>query len=378
MSKFQHLKGLRANTVSVLFGCSVLFQACDGNKNFHQIAVANPKMIPNTVFSGFEDLHSPKFEALKTKYQTDTIFHGETDELKRILLLREWIRNHISIDNKGPYPGCGSAECILDEAIKGHGFHCGHYMVVQNALMNAYGYVTRCLGAGEGTPDFLEGHHGINEIWLNSYQKWFLADAKYDYHFEKNGIPLSGLEIREEYLKNKAADISLVKGKDRVPTTVYPELNNRTKDLFARIYTWISWEKYTNRYTVWPNDSSDIIMYKDDYYDHNTWIRDGKPHWAYNTQYLHPVSDATAIEWTPNVISSETTIDKDKATIKLTSETPNFKTYQLRELPDEIWKDVGDTVQLKLEKDKYEIVFRTMNLAGVTGPDQKVIIERMK
>lgn len=188
---------------SILAFSFVLLFSCSTKKPFHLAPVNNPEFIPDTAFSGYENLSSPKFAALKEKYQLDTIFHGETDELKRILLLRNWIRSIIEIDNVGPYPDNGSPESILDEALKGHGFHCGHYMIVQNAVMNAYGYVTRCIGAGEGTPDGLEGHHGINEIWLNSYHKWFLSDAKYNYHFEKNGVPLSALEIRDAYLKIK-------------------------------------------------------------------------------------------------------------------------------------------------------------------------------
>ena len=241
-----------------LLAVSIIVPGCASKMPFHEVKIDNPEFIPDTAFEGYEDLWASKFHTLKVKYRLDTVFHGESDELKRILLLRNRIRNKISIDNTGPYPGDGSAESILDEALKGHGFTCGHYMVVQNAIMNAYGYVTRCLGAGEGTPDFLEGHHGINEIRLNSYRKWFLSDAKYNYHFEKNQIPLSALEVRESYLKNKASDITLVKGPDRIPTQIYPELDNRPKEFFARIYTWISWEKYNNRYSNWPNDSSDI------------------------------------------------------------------------------------------------------------------------
>lgn len=355
---------------------AVLVTGCSSNGTYYTIPMKNPSFIADTIFSGYEDLSSPKFDELKKRYQTDTIFHGETDELKRILLLREWIKNHISIDNDGPHPGCGSPECILDEAIKGSGFHCEHFMLVQNALMNAYGYVTRCLGAGEGTPDFLEGHHGINEIWLNAYHKWFLSDAKYNYHFEKNGIPLSALEVRAEYLKNKAADIILVRGKDRIPTEIYPELNNRSKELFARIYTWISWEKYSNRYTLWPNDSSDLIMYKDAYYDTHTWIRNGKPHWVYHTGYLHLAADPRAIEWTPNTLSSEVDIKGKRAIVRLKSQTPNFKTYEVRELPGNSWKEVAGSVEIKLEKDTHELFFRVKNLAGVTGPEHTVVIKR--
>jgi hypothetical protein len=354
----------------------LLLQRCGTTAAYHQVAVDNPAFIADTAFAGYEDISAAKFRTLKEKYQLDTIFHGETDELKRILLIRHWIRNHIQIDNIGPYPGDGSAESILDEAIRGHGFHCGHYMVVQNAIMNAYGYVTRCLGAGEGTPDFLEGHHGINEIWLNGYHKWFLSDAKYDYHFEKNNIPLSALEVRQAYLDNKAASITLVKGPDRVPTESYPELNNRPKELFARIYTWISWEKYNNRYSIWPNDSSDIVMYQDDYLKTHTWIRDGKPHWAYHTKYLHLVPDRKSIEWTPNTIASKADIEGNRVTISLESNTPNFKTYQVKDLPDSEWKNIPAVVDLELKNDKNRLVFRAVNTAGIAGPVHTVAIER--
>ena len=370
------------NNKFILWAASMLLIfGCTAKKLFHDVKVNNPEFIPNTTFVSFEDLSSPKFKALKEKYQLDTIFHGEKEELKRILLLRNWIKTHIKIDNVGPYAGDGSAESILDEALKGHGFHCGHDMVVQNAVMNAYGYVTRCLGAGEGAPNELEGHHGINEIWLNTYHKWFLSDSKYNYHFEKNGVPLSVLEVHDEYLKNKAADITLMKGPLRVPTEIYPELNNRSKELFARIYTWINWDQYNNRYSNWPSkDSSDVVMYEDDYYKTHTWIRDGKPNWSYNTRYLHLVSDRKAIEWTPNTLASKVGIEGSKARIELSSNTPNLKTYQMR-MPGEDpiangWQDVSNVVEIELKNDKNEIIFRAENLADVTGPEHKVVIER--
>ena len=358
----------------------MLILSCNTRK-FHEVKVDNPEFIPDTAFIGYEDLSSPKFKALKEKYQLDTIFHGETDELKRILLMRDWINKHIKIDNYGPYFGDGSVESILDEALKGHGFHCGHYTAVQNAVLNAYGYVTRCLLADVGVPvDPIEGegHHAINEVWLNSYHKWFLSDAKYDYHFEKNGIPLSALEIRDEYLKNKAADITLAKGPGRIPTGTYPELKNRSKEKFARIYTWLSWGKYNNRYSNWPKTNTDyMIVYEDDYFKNHTWLWDGKPLWAYNTEYMNRVKERKAIEWTPNTISSKVTIEGNKERIELSSITPNLKTYQMKEMPGGDWKDVSSPVELELEKDTNELVFRAVNLEGVIGPEHTIITRKI-
>jgi hypothetical protein len=355
-----------------------LLVSCNTKGPYHQVKVDNPEFVANTNFKSYENLSSPKFKALRETYQLDTIFHGETDELKRILLLRNWIRSVIPINDPGPHPGDGSCESILNHALKGSGYHCGHFMVVQNAVMNAYGYVTRCLGSGPGGADGVQNHHGINEIWLNTYHKWFLSDAKYNSHFEKNGVPLSVLEIRDEYLKNKAADIKRVKGQNRTPVE-FDEEYKTSKEHFARTYACIEWDTYNDKYIPNPaikGDRGILTMYNDEYFKTHKWMWDGKPHWAYNTKYMNLVEDRKAIEWTPNTIASKVTIKENRAEIQLTSNTPNLKTYQMKELPDNTWKDVSSAAEIELEKDKNEIIFRTVNLAGVTGPEHKVIIER--
>ena len=388
MKNYDVSKKIMKGKLMLSIALVLLMVSCGTKKPFHEAKVDNLGFIPDTAFIGYEDLSSPKFKILKQTYQLDTIFHNEKDELKRILLIRDWINKHIKIDNYGPYSGDGSVESILDEASKGHGFHCGHFTAVQNAVLNGYGYVARCLLADIGVPvDLIEGggHHAINEIWLNSYNKWFMSDAKYNCHFEKNGIPLSALEIRDEYFKNKGVDITLVKGPNRIPTGFYQELKDsskselksRGKELFASIYTWLSWGKYNNRYSNWPKTETDyMVVYEDDYLKNHTWLWDGKPFWAYNTQYMNRVKDRNAIEWTPNTIASKVSIEGNKARVGLQSITPNLKTYQMKTMPGTDWKDVPNAVEIGLKKDRNEIVFRAVNFAGVTGPEHKVIIER--
>ena len=372
------------NKLTWIIVLNMAIVSCNSKTAFHEVKVNNPEFIPDTAFTSFEDLSSPKFRELKEKYQLDTIFHGETDELKRILLLRDWIRKVVTIsDFEDTYPGDGYPEGILDAALKGHGFHCGHYMIVQNAIMNAYGYVTRCLGAGPGVKGGPDGHHGINEIWLNKYHKWFLSDAKYNHYFEKNGIPLSALEIRDEYLKNEMAEVVLLKGAARTPIEFDGVVNKKgdtikvTKADFAQTYTWIEWEKSNNRFMLWPAFDSKLNMYQIDYFKNHTWIWDGKPHWAYNKpEYMVLVNDRKAIEWTPNTIASKVTIVGKKARIELNSNTPNLKAYQMKEMPDGRWLDISNSIERELKNDTNEIIFRVENLAGVTGPENKIIIER--
>jgi hypothetical protein len=333
--------------------------------------------VPNTIFLAAENLRSEKFEHLRKKYQTDTIFHGETDEFKRMLLIRNWIRKTISINDPGPHPGDGTCESILDNAIRGAGYHCGHFMVVQNAIMNAYGYVTRCLGAGPGGVDGIQNHHGINEVWSNTYKKWFLSDAKYNSHFEKNGIPLSALEVRDEYLKNKGADIIRAKGIARTPVEFDAEYN-MSKAQFARTYVNIEWDMFGDKYvrdSAVAGDRGILIMYNDDYFQHHPWLWDGKPHWAYDTKFMNLVSDRSAIEWTPNTIQSTVIKKGGFAEVTLVSSTPNFKSYQIRRLPNGKWEDIPAHFILKLGgvPEKYEI--RVVNIAAVAGPVHLINIE---
>jgi hypothetical protein len=360
----------------LLFAFSIMLLISCGKKEYYQAEVENPPYKPNTVFKSSEDLNNPGFARLIEKYQLDTVFHGETDELKRILLLRHWIKSKVKIDDHGdPYPGGGNVEKMLDLAMEGQGYHCGHYMKIQNAIMNAYGYVTRTLGAGPGVQGGPDGHHGINEIWLNDYNKWFLSDAKYDHHFEKDGIPLSALEVRDAYLKNKAADIIKVKGPGRVPTDVDPE-TGASKERSAQTYTWIGFHGYNNMFTAWPNHQEMNIMYEDDFFKNNVWIRDGRPHWTYNKpEYRLLVEDRDAIEWTPNTIASEVKIDGNKATIELTSDTPNLKEYQVKKPASDEWVKVEPDFEMELEDPRYEMVFRAVNIADVSGPEHRIIID---
>ena len=362
--------------IYLLIAAYLMLSGCR-NTEYAIEEIDNPIFKPNVEFQGFEDLSNPGFQHLIEKYQLDTIFHGETDEFKRILLLRHWIKSVIKIEDHSPhYSGEGYAEGILDAALKGEGFHCGHYMKVQNGIMNAYGYVTRTLGAGPGVKGGPSGHHGINEIWLNDYNKWFLSDAKYDHHFEKDGIPLSALEIRDEYLKNKAADIVKVKGPERTVIDEDPETGT-SRERSAQTYTWIEFHTCNDMFTAWPDHETLLTMYEDDYFKNNTWIWGDNPHWAYDQpDFMRLVQNRDAIEWTPNTIVSEIRIEGDVANIKLISETPNLKEYQMKEMPSGDWKHVDESMSIDLKRKRHEMLFRTINLAGVSGPEHKIIINQ--
>jgi hypothetical protein len=361
----------RLITASVLFAMS-LTAAAGQSKKFVVLPAENPRYCGNELFRAFENYYSPRISRLRSRYGLDAVVAGESDEWERILLLRHWIKSHIAIDNDNPTQTRGDTFAILDAALKGGKFHCTHFSIVQHAVLNSFGYVTRRLGCGPGLKDD-GGHHGVNEVWVNKFSKWVLIDAKYDAHFEKNGVPLSALEIRDEVWRDGAKSVVCVVGPDRKPMKPDPETGK--SETRPDTYRWCSWETDTNRFTTFPaRPTSTLVVLDDKIFRNNTWYRDGKPHWAYNMPYFIKTTRRDWIEWTPNVITSKVTIRDDKADVFLSSCTPNFRSFQMMG-KDGKWTDCHEQVELSLDSsDVNRFVFRTINLFGVTGPQHRIEI----
>ena len=209
-------------------------------------------------------------------------------------------------------------------------------------------------------------------MWINKFNKWAIIDAKYDLHFEKDGAPLSALEIRDEIWKDGGKNVVRSFGLDGASET-----SEYSGDFgpSATTYRWCSWENTTNRFTSFPNPPNSLtIMLDDEIFQNKIWYRDGKPHWAYNTPYLITTTRRDWIEWTPNVIDSQVTINDAAASIFLKSFTPNLETYQ-RSNNKTDWDRCDESLTIELSKPTNKLFFRTKNKFGVTGPVHTIQIE---
>jgi len=347
--------------------------SADEQGRFVTLPTENPRYRGNELFRAFENCYSPRVRQLRERYGLDAVVADETDEWRRILLLRHWIKSTMAIDNHNPTETRGDTFAILDAALDGGKFHCTHFSIVQHAVLNSYGYVTRRLGCGPGRKDD-GGHHGVNEVWVNKLSKWVLIDAKYNAHFEKDGVPLSALEIRDEVWRDGAQSVVRVVGPDRLPMT--PDPATGKWETRPDTYRWCSWEISTNRFTTFPaKTTSTLIMLEDDIFKSGVWYLDGKRHWAYGTPYMILTTRRDWIEWTPNVITSKVTIKGAKARVFLGSCTPNFRSFQVKCGDDGAWNDCGEEMELPLATNaRNHFTFRTINLPGVTGPEHRVEI----
>jgi hypothetical protein len=374
-AKHLRLRRLMVAKAWALFTLSVVVThpvSAEQSNRFVVVPVENPPYCGNEIFRAFENYDSPRIRELRARYGLDTVVAGETDEWKRILLLRHWIRSNIAIDNDTPTQTRGDTFAILDAALKGGKFHCTHFSIVQHAVLNSLGYITRRLGCGPGLKDD-GGHHGVNEVWVNKFSKWVLIDAKYDTHFERNGIALSALEIRDEVWRDGGKSVTCLVGPDRRP--MKPNSETGRSETRPDTYRWCSWETNTNRFTSFPaRPTSTLVVLDDEIFHENTWYRDGRPHWAYDTPYFLRTTRRDWIEWTPNVISSKVSIQSGKAHIFLSACTPNFRTFQFRDEKG-VWRDCDEEMAIPLKsRPQRRFVCRTMNLFGVSGPEHQIRI----
>lgn len=334
--------------------------------------VENPVYRPNTVFASHEDLRSPKFEELRVKYKLEDAVRDEPDEFKRILRLRHWLHARVVVEKKGAEPPAADALRTLEEGPKGGRYHCAHMSVALDAVLNAMGHVSRIVlsGPGEKEPARLSGSHGSNEVWCNALRKWILVDAEHDSHFEKGGAPLSALEVRDEVLRDGAREVTRVRGLDR---KAEPRVEDESWGLTPRTYAWISWPTEGNRFTLYPKSPEEFhVLYDDDYARTHTWYRDGRKHWAYGARRFKEVRERGAIEWTPNVLDVKARLEGESVEGTIASSTPNLKEYQVRR-GDGAWERVEEKFSIRLKSPQERILLRSVNLAGVSGPEHRLV-----
>lgn len=339
-----------------------------------QATVTGPSFHDTELFRGFEDYHSPRLNRLRKEYELDQVVAGETDEFRRLLKLRHWVHTRWHIDNEQEFDG--DAFAILEKAKTGTGFQCSHSMTVQHAVLSAMGYVARDLGVDHDLRDFgRSAHHGVNEVWSNDYAKWIVLDAKYDFHFERDGVPLSALEVHEAVRRDGGRGIVMLQGLDRHRVTEQP-----TEPQAPSVwnYWWVAYDSHQNPLSQPQRSGPErLVVYDNAAFRASVWQRNQgpAPHWAYAAKAFVRAPRRAEIEWTPGVPDVRLRqVRAAELAVRLRSVTPNFAAWLIR-LNDAPPREVtGPQVRWPLKPGKNTLEVRTRNLFGVVGPAVTVVV----
>jgi len=235
--------------------------------------------IPKFVWESFDH---PLAIQLKEEFQLEKVVESGRSEFEKQLLLKEWVYHTLPHGNN-PRPDYQNAIEILRDA-KGNQFYCSHYALVYLQCATALGWYCRKLGVDyDHKQGEEERHHGVTDIWSNQYQKWYVIDAMHNLHFEKDGIPLNALEIRNEHLKNRAKDIQGIVG-NHSGTVAYDE-ESFGFDIPSN-YFWFFILLRNNFFEDPDMYNSKALLWSDEYNQDKIWYKGGG---SKGESRLHPM-----------------------------------------------------------------------------------------
>jgi hypothetical protein len=330
--------------------------------------IAGPTPYLPGVLGGFESYDSPRLKKMRDEYNPGAAMEGAKSEFEKILRLRHWVYTRWPVDDNCSFP-YDDPFAILEEAKKtGRGFYCAHSQVVAHAVYSAYGFPSRMLYIDvDYTQKPKGGHHAINEVWCNELGKWIAIDCKYDIHFERDGVPLSALEIHEALRKDGGKGVVKRWGLEKKDPTGDGQWHGNIGSYYWVGY-WLRTDFLTQSHWYLNNDYTTRLVIWDTPETRSTrWPRyhDG------NDLVFEP--DRHQIDWTcnlPKFFSARR--DKDgKLALRFLSATPNFKEYRVR-IDGGKWQTMPDrqgSFTLPLHAGENVLDCRARNLWDMDGPE---------
>ena len=148
---------------------------------------------------------------LRKRWNLDKVVEPAETEFEKFLLLRRWVRNQWEDGwNRGPLQFVPPWDTLLILELTSRQLSlgmCTHYATVMTHC---------CMALGMPARTVILRCHCINEVWSNDYQKWIAFDIggdqndwrKTTFHFERDGVPMSFLEIHQAWVNRDFEGVS--------------------------------------------------------------------------------------------------------------------------------------------------------------------------
>jgi hypothetical protein len=174
-------------------------------------AVRNERIVRSRFQFRYQPYDEPRLHELSRKYGLATLFNSAPSEFEGMVRLRGWCRDRFRRNEFQPEPDSFDALEVLDRdlhsdepfSLAKHCDPCKFFPMLLAEVILSVGHQARRVAFD----------HGMVEVWSNQYRKWVVMDAELDHHYEKAGVPLSALELGDEYAAGvRPTPVRLVRG----------------------------------------------------------------------------------------------------------------------------------------------------------------------
>jgi hypothetical protein len=321
----------------------------------------------------FDPFTNPKLGELRQHYQLDAAVAPGRDEFERQILLLDWVHHQFKKFGRPTLETTGALE-ILKAIEQGHPFFCTQYAHVYASAAASLGWVDRelALRRHQDPPGGGSTEHLTTEIWSNQYRKWVMMDPTANMHLEKEGVPLNGFEIRQEWFYREGTNLAFVVGKERkqyhksdLPIFLgrfagFGDLTVPADELCK--YGFIGYIPNTDLMDAGP-DYGRMFIVKDKLCEGTRW----------HTR-THPADPAVDPYFPINQAALSVAPEQDKVRVTLQTMTPNFKSYEAR-IDGGVWASTDASYLWNIRPGSNRLEVRTLNQFAALGPISTVEIE---
>jgi len=324
-----------------------------------------------------------ELKRLRTDFKLDKVVADGKTEFEKFLLLKRWVRSRWNHGWNNSNPPLNAYE-ILKRAEKGETFTCGYYSHVLCECYRSLGYPSRRLSIKVNDTEFpanpFNYGHTITEVWSNEFCKWIVMDADLNCYYEKDGIPLSALEIRRAWLKGKVDEVKQVTDEPKFVIPKRCEANpllDNEEELKRQFLIFSSYKTmpYYHYIEIIDNFLGMPKIRWCDRYSPPQLMCNGKP---YPQDALY-VDDVRDFNWQINRVNialkcKGRKVVNNMVKVKLSHSMPDFAYFEVK-FDAGPWKPFKNKFIWELKFGTNRLTCRAVNIFGVRGPESYVVVE---
>jgi hypothetical protein len=350
---------------------------------------------------------SARLKRLRERYQLDKVVAPGRTEMEHLMLLRHWVRNqwHTAWVNHpfSWYPPWDALRILEARDQTDCLTNCTHYAAV---------FTQCCLALGWNARHCILDLHCVTEVYVNQHDKWVMMDtgnssvrADVALHFERQGVPLSALELHVAQRTSKTDGIQVVftpaqltakiaaycrpappakkplpPRPDVIPLANLPRysVNFDGLDPYGR-YAFPARNNYLT--SLYPGELYN--GWEHYYYDGYCWVGDSPDEPSISPEYSHhlPPTRASDIDWNLNWtrIHMARTSKPEELRIDVETLTPNLarleKTAESAEGRPDSWEPTAPSFVWKLKRGRNALRVRSVNQWEKVGPETLRVVQ---